>query len=411
MLIEDTFSTTFLDNKSVPQANLDIANRVRTNLLPWSGQFTPQLVEELLAAYGKRARTVLDPFVGSGTSLVEAVQLGKSAIGSDVNPAAVILSRVYELANVPQYDREALLRALGDRLSQAISLFDTPRSQEDDNRTEKESILLDLWRDSALGTERTLLEALIVLCDFYSPGLNSNRIYKSWNRLIEIIQLLPQSYQSVSVYQADARALPVETDSVDMVLTSPPYINVHNYHQKFRRSVEALGWNVLTAASSEIGSNRQNRGNRFLTVIQYSLDMVLALREMARITRPGGRLILVVGRESLVRKVPFFNGRLVVELAVKGVGLEIERRQERQFVNRFGNRIREDILHFQACRDFQGENRCLTEARRIAGQTLSTTRRLTDLKTCQGIEEALERLESVSPSPISNYRDLTQTPA
>ena len=93
-----------------------------------------------------------------------------------------------------------------------------------------------------------------------------------------------------------------------MVLTSPPYINVHNYHQQFRRSTEALDWDVLSFARSEIGSNRQNRANRFLTVIQYSLDMALALRELARVARPGARLILVLGRESFVRGGRFFNG-------------------------------------------------------------------------------------------------------
>ena len=352
-------------------------------------------------AYGGQAETVLDPFVGSGTSLVEAARFGRSALGSDVNPAAAILSRVYELVSVPQDDRKAVLHSLEDRLSQALQLLRGLQPHED-GQTRQESTLLDLWRLSDLGTERILMEALVVLCDLYSPGLDAGRIHKNWNRLVEIIQSLPRSDRPVSVYQADARSLPIETNSVDLVLTSPPYINVHNYHQKFRRSVEALGWNVLTAASSEIGSNRQNRGNRFLTVVQYSLDMVLALREMARVTRPGGRLILVVGRESLVRKVPFFNGRLVAELAVTGVGLEIERRQERQFINRFGNTIREDILHFQTATDYHDESRCLLAARTIAGQTLSMTRQLTGAETRRGIDNALERIQLVSPSPLSN---------
>ena len=405
MQIDDTFTTTFFDQVSVPQASLDIANRVRTNLLPWAGQFSPQLVEEILVAYGAQARTIMDPFVGSGTSLVEAARLGKSALGSDVNPAAAILSRVYQLINMSLADRETVLHSVEGRLSHTVPLLGDLRASNEDTQMEHESILLDLWRGSELNAERILIEALIVLCDFYSPGLDSSRIYKNWNRLTEIARSLPQTEQAVSVHQADARALPVRTDSIDLVLTSPPYINVHNYHQKFRRSVEALGWNVLTAASSEIGSNRQNRGNRFLTVIQYSLDMVLSLREMARVTRPGGRLILVIGRESLVRKVPFFNGRLVAKLAVTGVGLELERRQERQFINRFGNKIREDILHFHAPLDFYDERYCLRAARTIAGQVLSTTRQLADVKTRQGIEDALERIDSTAPSPLSSYSD------
>ena len=83
MVIADAFTTIFLDRESVPQASLNIENRTRTNLLPWAGQFSPQLVEELLTAHGEGAETVADPFAGSGTSLIEAARLGKVALGSD----------------------------------------------------------------------------------------------------------------------------------------------------------------------------------------------------------------------------------------------------------------------------------------------------------------------------------------
>src|SRR5439155_12958117 len=56
-------------------------------------------------------------------------------------------------------------------------------------------------------------------------------------------------------------------------------------------------------------------------------------------------LIFVVGRESNVRKTPFYNGAIVTRLA-QCVGLALQRRQERAFKNKFGNVIFEDILHF-----------------------------------------------------------------
>ena len=62
--------------ESLSQSRLNIAERVRTNLLPWNGQFSPQLVEGLLRAHAHRGAMVLDPFVGGGTSLVEAARLG-----------------------------------------------------------------------------------------------------------------------------------------------------------------------------------------------------------------------------------------------------------------------------------------------------------------------------------------------
>ena len=412
MLINDTFASTFLDRETVPQCNLDIANRVRTNLLPWAGQFSPQLVEELLVAYGQRAGVVMDPFVGSGTSLIEAARLGKVAWGADINPAAAILAQVYCLVDVSLADREAALASLENRLIEVFeppsgTLFSEPGAVES-SQAEQEFALVRLWSQSDTEVSRILTAALVVLCDFHRQDLSTDKVHKVWLRLAETVRSLPISSESVVVYQADARKLPVECDSVDLVLTSPPYINVHNYHQKFRRSVEALGWNVLTIAPSEIGSNRQNRGNRFVTVIQYALDMVLAIREMARVARPEARLILVLGRESTVRHVPFFNGELVAELAVRGVGLENERRQERQFVNRYGSKIREDILHFRTSSDIPDKEFCLGAARAIAGQTLSATRQLTATDTREGIDDALERIELVSPSPLAPGGDLSE---
>ena len=408
MLINGTLTTTFLDRDSVPQSNLDIANRVRTSLLPWAGQFSPQLVEELLLAYGQQAQVVMDPFVGSGTSLVEAARLGKAAWGSDINPAAVILARVHRLVDLSPEDREAALGSLGNQLSQAIDPLFAERGGTVLDRAQLESTLIQLWAESGSGVSRILAAALVVLCDFHREGLNTDRVHKTWLRLANTVRSIPVSGESVVVHQADARALPFEADSVDLVLTSPPYINVHNYHQKFRRSVEALGWNVLSLAPSEIGSNRQNRGNRFVTVIQYSLDMVLAIREMARVAKPGTRLVLVLGRESTVRGIPFFNGELVAELAVRGVGLENERRQERQFVNRYGNRIREDILHFRTCSDIPDKELCLATARDTAEQILSTTRQGIAADARQGIDDALERIDIVTPSPLPTDGYLSQ---
>lgn len=134
--------------------------------------------------------------------------------------------------------------------------------------------------------------------------------------------------------------------SVDIVLTSPPYINVFNYHQQYRASVEALGWDLLEVARSEIGSNRKHRSNRFLTVVQYCLDMTDVMMELKRVCKSGARLVVVVGRESNVRKTRFYNGQIVAALGARCVGLTPRIRQERVFKNKFGAMIHEDILHF-----------------------------------------------------------------
>ena len=405
MLLHDTFTAIPIDRNSLPQGKLDIAERVRTNPFPWTGQFSPQLVEELLIAYAPSSGVVLDPFIGSGTLLIEAARRGLTAYGGDVNPAAIILTKVYEMINLDISERTLLLDNLEERLLAIISSFEErslfKMTKESTNRTMLESELVCLWQNSPLGLTRNLVAALIVLCDFYRKYLDVATIRKNWLHLKNIVEMLPKPNQMVTVYHADARAVPMESDSVDLVLTSPPYINVHNYHQKFRRSVEALGWDILAIARSEIGSNRQNRGNRFLTVIQYSLDMALALMEMARVTKCGGRLILVLGRESSVKGVRFFNGSLVTEIAVQSVGLQVERRQERMFRNRYGAKIYEDILHFRVTNNIFDKDSSLGVTRHIAQQVLVATAPLVSHKERMNIDDAIARVNTVSPSPMT----------
>jgi hypothetical protein len=68
-----------------------------------------------------------------------------------------------------------------------------------------------------------------------------------------------------------------------------------------------MGWDLLRVAPSEIGSNRKNRGNRFRTVVQYCLDMEQALISFWHSLKSDGLMILVVGRESNVRKLLFIT--------------------------------------------------------------------------------------------------------
>lgn len=400
------FAATPLDKASLPQDRLDISKRVRTNPLPWTGQFSPHLVELLLEAYAPRGGIVMDPFVGSGTTLGEAARAGLRSCGSDVNPAAVALARVYQFVTLTGVRRAAVLRELDQRLNSKIKQPCGPLFSEDSpvssDRDRLEASLVALWRDSRSRWTQILAAALVILCDFHQKHLDPTKVYRAWKRLCRVVRSLPESDHPVSVQHADARDLPFESESVDLVLTSPPYINVFNYHQKFRRSVEALDWNVLAFARSEIGSNRQNRGNRFLTVAQYAMDMVLAIRETARVTKTSGHLIFIMGRESTVRGTSFFNGEIVAELAVRGVGLELERRQERRFQNRYGVCIYEDILHFKMTEKPLSVNSCLVESRSIAKRALEEAWSRTPIKERSGLQDAIERLPDTSPSPMQD---------
>ena len=384
-----------LNTKDISAERLNIESKERSNLFPWNGQFSPQFVEVLLEKYAASGARVLDPFCGSGTVLYECGRLGLSGTGIEVNPAAYLLARTYALCNITPEQRIQILNSLETRIS---SLFGgDSMSIEPGARDALESIgdqMLAMVSDAS-ELEGALLETLVILADFYK-GSSAEKLKKTWLRLRKIVEGLPYTQEPLQASIGDGR-YPSKLEPFDLILTSPPYINVYNYHQQYRASVEALGWKPLEVARTEIGSNRKHRGNRFLTVIQYCLDLATALDSLWDVTTPTARLIFILGRESKVRGISFLNGEIFARLAIEAIGYEVTLRQERVFTNRFGQQIHEDIIHLvKGSRIFASEANARSTARESLEEVLLPT--LND-DVRSDIEQAIEAVSSVQRSP------------
>lgn len=190
--------------------------------------------------------------------------------------------------------------------------------------------------------------------------------------------------------------VPVEENSFDLVITSPPYINVFNYHQNYRQSVELFGIDVLSVACSEIGSNRKFRANRFLTVTQYCMDMAQVFEELKRICTLEAKIIFIVGRESNVKKIAFYNAALLKKVAF-ACGLILEGQQDRVFGNKFGQSIFEEILRFKIV-----EKKCLGTielARDIGIEALKSNLNNAVPEIKIELLDAIEKSKTINPSP------------
>src|SRR3954452_19044191 len=102
----------------------DLPERERTRhvhrMHSYLGTFIPQLVEVLLGRYFHRGERVLDPFAGSGTTLVQSLESGFDATGVDVAAFNCLLMRV----KTQTYDMRALeqdLRAAHSRIGESTS--------------------------------------------------------------------------------------------------------------------------------------------------------------------------------------------------------------------------------------------------------------------------------------------------
>lgn len=401
--LKETFLTQQLINLDSPisQNILDIEDKVRSNTFTWRGQFSPQLVESLLLAYCPRNATILDPFVGSGTVLYEAACFGLHAFGYEINPAAWILSRTYELANLDISKRTEIINSVRDKLEKYFpkpSLFNTEAGQEIDLLSFQD-FLTEVYSYTE-SWERKIIDSLVILLDLVNNSLTIKRIHHTFFTLCQTINNLPYSKSPIITLIGDSRSLAFQENTIDFIITSPPYINVFNYHQNYRRSAETLGWDLLKIAKSEIGSNRANRGNRFLTVIQYCLDMAIILSELQRVCKPNSRIIFVVGYESRVLGTPFYNSDIISQLVRNSGTFELVLAQQRNFKNKFGKNIREDILHLLSNKSYISITEWDRIAINIADKVLREGLKLASDANKLSLIEAIRKVPDVVKSPL-----------
>ena len=321
------------------QGRLNIEDKSRASRLPWRGQFSPEFVEYIMKEVCNDSRSFLDPFCGSGTVLFEATARGCASWGAEVNPAAWHLASISEFAQLDIEEKNRHIKAIK-------SLAITYGSSENfglPSLSNEPSIFLEKVK-TVDATVANLLASLLLLGMCNNLEISNSAISRGAFILSGILNEMLTTDSVSKCHLADARYLPLEDDLVEAVITSPPYINVFNYHQNYRPATELLGWKPLQAARSEIGSNRKHRMNRFLTVIQYCMDMCVSLSEISRVMKAGRPIIIVLGRISKVQGCSFENGKLIREIMEESGAFGKFRFSERVFTNRFGEKIYEDII-------------------------------------------------------------------
>ncbi|RCW60879.1 DNA methyltransferase [Halanaerobium sp. ST460_2HS_T2] len=382
------------DKSEIPQNKLNISDKKRSNLFRWNGQFSPQFIEVLLEKYSKNDFKIFDPFVGSGTVLHESGLKKLSAYGVEINPSAYYIASSYRWINFNVKKRKMIVKAIESMLKNEFQ----HKEINQNNFSYHFNKLLDLCSGNSEYLQ--LLSTFIILLDLKNKKINNTILFSKWKNLKETLINLPYSKREIIINNEDARRVSFTDDKFDLVITSPPYINVYNYHQQYRKSTELIGYDVLKIAKSEVGSNRKHRSNRFMTVVQYCIDMALVLKELSRVIKNKGRMIFVIGRESHIKGTKLYNSEIIYLLAKNCMNLNIINKQERFFKNRYGQMIYEDILHFENNKHKKTKEKLIIEAKEIAKLVLEETLNSADQNVKKYIIEAINKYKSISPSKL-----------
>lgn len=306
-------------------------------LHPYLGKFIPQLVEIFLRKYFMPGQTVLDPFCGSGTTLVQANELGINSVGFDISAFNVTLCRAkttkYELQRVRQEVLDVLERDRDSSQKHSIqpSLFDTgstfsisPTDNEYLQKWFAPTALYELlaYRELLIAGDYEYKDLLQVVLsrsarsarltthfdlDFpkrpqaepywcykhsreCSPTTDAFQFLKRYSAdtlaRVEAFARL-RTDADVAIYHADSSR--VQFPPADGIITSPPYVGLIDYHEQHAYAYHLLG--LADNREQEIGAAANGSGQKAQR--QYQEDIAGVFSRAARSMPSGARMIVV----------------------------------------------------------------------------------------------------------------------
>jgi len=303
-------------------------------LHPYPAKFIPQIPQRAIDLFTEPGDTVLDPFCGCGTTLVEAKLAGRNAVGTDVNPIATHISKVKStpidestLAAVPPLLDEIRADVAGlytDSFGDGVIDYERPEFHNRDHWFEEHvqhelAVILAHLRTVEDADLRDFLTACLSAIIVKVSNQESDTRYAakdidiaeeetvtefiaSVERNLEGIRYLTEHAGdgTVDVYDMDARNVEaLDDDSVDLVVTSPPYANTYDYYLYHKMRMFWLGMDYREAQAAEIGS-RYKYSSQKEDPETFFGNIADSLAEMERVLKPGAEAVFIIG-DSVIR--------------------------------------------------------------------------------------------------------------
>ena len=336
-------NATVYDQLIQPKYQGGIFNRTRSVnqylthwIYPYRGKFHPQMTRALLNIVGVGPGSlVLDPYVGSGTTALEASLLGIDCIGVDVSPLCVLLTRVKSRS-------ARAIRRLRSRVQAVLNEGDIdPRDAS--IAQDRNPIVVDFFQAARMvalsDMARRQRDGQVALRKNLLAMLESVEAHASALRRFKITP------GRVSAVLGDARELGaagVKDASVDAVVTSPPYSIALDYVKNDDHALEALGIDVAALRREMTGV--RGRGPKDKLAL-YNEDMQRMFREVARVLKPGARAAFVIGDATVDRR-EHTTTKEMGDWAVEA-GLEREREIPKIVFGLYNVMLDEKILVFR----------------------------------------------------------------
>lgn len=357
------------DSWSFADKTLKDTSYITHNYYTYPAKFIPQLAQRLIKEYSKKQDIVIDPFMGSGTTVLEAILQERIAIGTDINEIAYLVTKV----KTTPLNIEKLSKAFDKMISKLEKQMQEKKNYSPKNIPENERIHYwflpeqkeklttifskisdikhtDIQDFFLIAFAQILKSCSIWLQKSIKPTRDQNKkIYeplilfkKQLKKMIkkhtELEDILQKNIkQNISKYRIikneDSRKLPCESDKAALIVTSPPYVTSYEYadlhqlpslwfgyfselslfrkkfigsHQRERKNID-LKSNLAKEIVAKLGNTKKSK-----EVQNYFSDMLESFIEMKRVLKKGGKACVVIGNTEF-KGVKILNAEVFKE--------------------------------------------------------------------------------------------------
>ena len=254
---------------------------------PYPAKFPVDFALNYISKYTDDNGTVFDPFLGSGTTLLAARILNRIGYGTDVNHIAILISSFKQLKLTQEdiFELHFFIVQFENNLSNiiqnaktfnypsidhwfcknAITVLSSIKYAAQDLRNAEQKLFVNLVFSSIINTVSNQ-ESDTRYAAINKPNMTIKHIadvfIKKFNAILEMFIVFNNtciSNNHIQIYLKDAKQCDqvIPSNSVDLILTSPPYPNTYDYYLYHKHRMNWLECDVKYSMENEIGSRRE----------------------------------------------------------------------------------------------------------------------------------------------------------
>lgn len=291
---------------------------------PYPAKYPIDMAVEYISKYTVKGQTVYDPFLGSGTTLLASSILGRKGYGTDINYIAILISK-FKLLSLTEEEIQHLTEFIDDFennyqnaiknvelyyyqsidhwfCEDAIKVLSLIRSLINNICNKNENIFCKLVMSTIVNTVSNQ-DSDTRYAAVYKPNINIDYVADTFIKKFRSILSLFIEYNNMSRLCEENMAILLDSkkctdfilnESIDMIMTSPPYINTYDYYLYHKHRMNWLDYDVKYSMNTEIGSRREFSSLK-KPESKFNEDLLEIFEQCNKLLKPNGKVVIVIG--------------------------------------------------------------------------------------------------------------------